>query len=69
MLPVAFDNQGGLAWTERGGQLTACAVASVQLFRFRVSVTVLVLVLKQNLWWFCGSVGWLEKSAWISVIG
>lgn len=30
VLPVAFDNQGGLASTEQRGELPVCAVASVQ---------------------------------------
>lgn len=31
VLPVAFDNQGGLAWQQRG-KLPVWAVASVQVF-------------------------------------
>lgn len=30
VLPVAFDNQGGLASTEQRGELPVCAVGSVQ---------------------------------------
>lgn len=30
VLPVAFDNQGGLASTEQRGELPVCTVASVQ---------------------------------------
>lgn len=30
VLPVAFDNQGGLASTEQRGEQPVCAVASVQ---------------------------------------
>lgn len=67
MLPVAFDNQGGLAWAELAGGRAAAAppVASVQeLSRLSQSLSSsLLLFLKQE------EKNLMVESAWISVIG
>lgn len=47
VLPVAFDNQGGLASTEQRGELPLCAVGSVQ----ELMCSSEFLSLKQNLRW------------------
>lgn len=68
MLPVAFDNQGGLASTEQRGELPVCSVASVQELSYFSIVTVMfpLLFLKQK-YHVVGKVGvdlcdWLNPS-------
>lgn len=59
VLPVAFDNQGGLASTQQRGELPLCSVASVQvccrLLHCRCNVSVIIFKAKSHVVGYVGA--------------